>query len=49
MTFEDLEVFYRDYKNGIITLEEWNSICFLGLQDIMKENEEVLKRLKEGE
>lgn len=46
MGLEDLEMFYRDFKNGIITLDNWVAICMLGLEDITKEFD---KRLKEEE
>lgn len=47
MSFEDLEVFYKDFKNGIIPLDEWIAICMLGLEDIIKEYEKTLKEEKE--
>lgn len=47
MSFEDLEIFYKDFKNGIITLDEWVAICMLGLEDIIKEYEKTSKEEKE--
>ena len=44
MNFEDLEIFYKDFKNGIITLDEWVAICLLGLEDIIKEEKEKIKK-----
>ena len=44
MSFEDLEMFYKDYKNGIITLDQWVAICTLGLEDIIKEEKEKNKK-----
>lgn len=46
MTFEDLEMFYRDYKNGIITLDAWDAIFRIGSEDII---EEIERLLAEGE
>ena len=40
MSFEDLEKFYKDFKNGVITSEEWFAICLLGLEDMIKEENE---------
>ena len=47
MSFEDLEMFYKDFKNGIIPLDSWIAICTLGLEDIIKEYEKTLKEEKE--
>ena len=47
MRFEDLEIFYKDFKNGIIPLDSWIAICTLGLEDIIKEYEKTLKEEKE--
>lgn len=47
MSFEDLEMFYRDFKNGIITLDSWVAICMLGLEDITKEFDKILKEEEE--
>ena len=47
MSFEDLEMFYKDFKNGIIPLDSWIAICMLGLEDIIKEYEKTLKEEKE--
>ena len=44
MSFEDLEKFYKDFKNDIITLDEWVAICMLGLEDIIKEEKEKNKK-----
>lgn len=42
MTFEDLEKFYRDYKNGIITLDGWIAVFRIITEDIMEEYERLL-------
>ena len=47
MSFEDLEMFYKDFKNGIIPLDNWIAICMLGLEDIIKEYEKNGKAEKE--
>ena len=45
MSFEDLEMFYEDFKNGIIPLDSWIAICTLGLEDIIKEEKEKIKKV----
>lgn len=47
MNFEDLEMFYKDFKNGAITLDSWVAICMLGLEDIIKEFDKMPKEEKE--
>lgn len=34
------------YDDGIITTENWQEFCVICLEEIMKENEKVLDRLK---
>lgn len=46
MTYENaLEMF----RNGKISVEEWNKICLKELDKIMGKNTDILERLKEGE
>lgn len=47
MSFEDLEMFYKDFKNGVITLDSWVAICMLGLEDVIKEFDKILKEEEE--
>ena len=37
---------YKDFKKGKISRKEWENYCMEILEQLMKENQEVLQRLK---
>lgn len=52
ITEEEYKNKYLQFKYGYpkeITEEEWQEFCFEVLLQIMEDNKEILKRLKEGE
>lgn len=51
ITDEEYETKYLELKDGYPagTYEEWRDFCFELLLQIMKDNNEILKRLKERE
>jgi hypothetical protein len=38
--------YYDRLKKGELTIQQWNDLCLLLLQEIMEENKDVLIRLK---
>jgi hypothetical protein len=38
--------YYYRLKKGELTIQQWNDLCLLLLQEIMEENKDVLIRLK---
>lgn len=42
------ETMYKRYIDKKITASEWQDYCFGILEDLMRYNENVLRRLKEG-
>ena len=38
---------YKEYCQGEISREDWRDFCTLYLEELMEENVDILKRLKE--
>ena len=51
ITAEEYQAKYLELKHGYpaATFEEWREFCFELLLQIMEDNKEILKRLKEGD
>lgn len=47
ITGEEYEKNYYAFKYGYLTQEDWQEFCFEVLLQIMEQNSEILKRLKE--
>lgn len=48
MSIETYQRMQRKYYKGIITREEWEQFCTSFLEDLLRENKDILKSLKEA-
>lgn len=46
MTIKDYDFMYQLYKNHQISKQRWQEYCTACLEELMKQNQEVLERLK---
>ena len=45
---DNYAMMYQAFQNKELTEEQWNDFCLACLQELMNDNKEILKRLKEN-
>lgn len=45
---DNYAMMYQAFQNGDLTEQQWNEYCLQCLQELMIDNKEILKRLKEN-
>ena len=45
---DNYAMMHQAYQNGDLTQEQWDNYCLGCLQELMNDNKEILKRLKEN-
>ena len=43
---DNYAMMYQAYQNGDLTQEQWDTYCLGRLEELMNDNKEILKRLK---
>ena len=43
---DNYAMMYQAYQNGDLTQEQWDNYCLGCLEELMNDNKEILKRLK---
>lgn len=43
---DNYAMMYQAYQNGDLTQEQWDTYCLGCLEELMNDNKEILKRLK---